>query len=253
MKGLLEGKVALVTGGGSGIGQGAALRFSAEGARVAVADMNLAGAKETVARIVERGGEAAAFECDVAEEVAVAALIEGVVARFGGLHCAHNNAGLGHGQVPLHEIDKAAWDRTFAVNVTGTWLCLKYEIKHMLASDGGAIVCTSSISSLCGLELIAGYAASKAAINSMVRTAANAYGKQGIRVNAILPGPIGTSMITQAIKVNPALEKHLMEAVPMERIGAVEEVAEAVVWLCSERTAYITGTLLPIDGGQSTR
>jgi NAD(P)-dependent dehydrogenase (short-subunit alcohol dehydrogenase family) len=252
MTGLVAGKVALVTGAGNGIGRASALKFAAEGAvAVAVADMDGEAAEKTVAMITERGGRGAAYALDIADEAAVERLIDEVVSKFGGLHCALNNAGSGHPQVRIGEIERDAWERTFAVNATGTWLCMKYEIKHMLGAGGGAIVATSSATSVLGFPLTGGYGASKSAINAMVRTAANEYARDGIRVNAVLPGPIATDMTVRAIARTPGLEQHLIEAVPMGRIGTPDEVAEAAVWLCSDRSSFITGAMLAIDGGQT--
>jgi NAD(P)-dependent dehydrogenase (short-subunit alcohol dehydrogenase family) len=253
MPGLVEGKVALVTGAGSGIGRSAALAFAREGAAVAVSDIDPDAGAATAELVEKAGGTAAAFPCDVSDEAAVARLVDDVVARFGGLHCAHNNAGLGHGQARLADIERAGWDRTLAVNLTGTWLCMKFEIRHMAASGGGAIVATSSATSVLGYALSGGYAATKAGINALVRTAANEYAAEGVRVNAVLPGPIRTDMVARAIRANPGLEAHLKDTVPMGRVGAPEDVAEAVVWLCSDRAPYTTGAMLAIDGGQVLR
>ncbi|ONH22897.1 SDR family oxidoreductase [Pseudofrankia asymbiotica] len=250
MTGLVEGKAALVTGAANGIGRASALAFAREGARVAVADVDADGGEETVRLIAKQGGEAFFVPCDVADEDAVAAAVALTVQRYGALDCAHNNAGLGQRQVPLAEISRASWDRTLAVNLTGTWLCLKHEIQHMQAHGGGAIVATSSATSLLGVPLTAAYAATKAAINQLVRSAAMEYAKVGIRVNAVLPGPIGTEMVTRAMAENPALEDHLMQTVPLARVGTPEEVADAVVFLCSPRSGFTTGSLLTIDGGQ---
>jgi NAD(P)-dependent dehydrogenase (short-subunit alcohol dehydrogenase family) len=248
-----SGKVALVTGGGAGIGRASALKFAAEGAAVAVADLNPDSASATAAMITDLGGTAAAFACDVSDEASVAQVIDDVVGLYGALDYAHNNAGLGHAQARLSDIEREGWDRVFAVNVTGTWLCMKYEIRHMLSAGGGAIVATSSASAALGFPLIAGYAASKAAINALVRTAANEYAADRIRVNSVMPGPIRTDMTDRAMRQNPALEQHLSEAVPMGRIGEADEVAEAVVWLCSDRSSFTTGATLTVDGGQLLR
>ena len=253
MAGLVEGKVALVTGAGGGIGRSVALAFAREGAAVGVSDINPDTSAATVELVEKAGGAAAAFPCDVSDEAAVVRLVDDVVARFGGLHCAHNNAGLGLGQAKLTDIERAAWDRALAVNLTGTWLCLKFEIRHMAANGGGAIVATSSATSVLGYALSGGYAATKAGINALVRTAANEYAAEGVRVNAVLPGPIRTDMVARAIRADPGLEAHLNDTVPMGRIGAPEDVAEAVVWLCSDRAPYITGAMLAIDGGQVLR
>jgi len=249
-QGLMEGKVALVTGAANGIGRASALAFAREGARVAVADIDEVGGEATVAQIEARGAEAHFFPCDVSEDDQVRALVEGTVDRFGGLHCAHNNAGGGGGQARLIDTTRENWDRTVGLNLTGSWLCLQYELRHMEQHGGGSIVFTSSATSLLGFPLTGAYAATKAGMNQLVRTAAVEYAPAGIRVNAILPGPIMTAMTRRAIERNPSLEQHLQEAVPLGRIGQPEEVAEAAVWLCSDRASFVTGVALPIDGGQ---
>ena len=253
VSGLVDGKVALVTGAGGGIGRATALAFAREGAAVAVSDIDSETSAATAELVEKAGGTAASFPCDVSDEAAVSRLVDDVVARFGGLHCAHNNAGLGIGQARLAEIERARWDRALAVNLTGTWLCMKFEIRHMTAHGGGAIVATSSATSVLGYAMSSGYAATKAGINALVRTAANEYAAQGIRVNAVLPGPIRTDMVARAVQANPGLEAHLNDTVPMGRIGDPEDVAEAVVWLCSDRAPYTTGAMLTIDGGQVLR
>jgi len=252
MAGMVEGKIAFVTGAGNGIGQASAWKFAEEGAAgVAVADMDGEAAERTAAMIAELGVKAKAYTMNIADEDAAERVIGDVVSTFGGLHCAHNNAGSGHPQVRMAEIETEEFKQTFAVNVVGGWLCMKHEINHMIRAGGGSIVATSSATSVLGFALTGGYGASKSAVNGMVRSAANEYAKDGIRINAVLPGPIGTEMTRRALSRNPGLEEHLINAVPMRRIGTPEEVAEAVVWLCSDRSSYITGAMLAIDGGQT--
>jgi NAD(P)-dependent dehydrogenase (short-subunit alcohol dehydrogenase family) len=249
--GIVEGKVALVTGAAGGIGRASALAFAREGARVAVADINEAGGAETVELIRENGGEARFFRCDISAEDDVRALIEGTVEAFGGLDCAHNNAGGGGGQAALAETTRENWDRTVGLNLTGTWLCLAHEIRYIAEHGGGAIVATSSASSVLGFPLTSAYAATKAGINQLVRSAAVEYAAAGIRINALLPGPIMTAMTRRAMAKNPDLEDHLKRVVPIGRIGRPADVAEATVWLCSDRASFITGVSLPVDGGQT--
>ncbi|SNQ45256.1 2,5-dichloro-2,5-cyclohexadiene-1,4-diol dehydrogenase [Frankia canadensis] len=252
MSGLVAGKVALVTGAASGIGRASAMAFAREGAMVTVADVDADGGAETVRLVEAAGGEAIFVRCDIADEDDVRSAVAVTVERFGRLDCAHNNAGLGHGQAKLAEIDRNRWDRTVAVNLTGTWLCLKYEIQHMLErGEGGAIVVTSSATSLLAFPLTAGYAATKAGINQLVRSAAKEYGRDGIRVNAVLPGPISTEMVARSFVENPSLQKHLEEDVPLGRLGTPEEVADTVVFLCSGNAGFISGSMLTIDGGQT--
>ncbi|MET0448490.1 MAG: glucose 1-dehydrogenase [Aeromicrobium sp.] len=250
MTGLVEGKVALVTGAANGIGRASARAFAREGAKVVVSDVDEDGGRETVALIQADGGEATFVACDISDAEQVAALVATTVSTYGALHCAHNNAGLGHGQARVADIERAGWDRTLAVNLTGSWLCLQEELRHMEANGGGSIVATSSSTSLLGFPMTAGYAATKAAINQLVRSSANEYARSGVRVNAVLPGPIETNMVAGALVENPELKAILDASVPLGRIGQPEEVAEAVVWLCSDRASYVTGTSLPVDGGQ---
>ncbi|OLO25852.1 short chain dehydrogenase [Streptomyces sp. MNU77] len=253
MPGLVAGKVALVTGAAAGIGRSSARVFAAEGARVVVSDTNAAGGRETVDMIREAGGEAVFIPCDISDEEQVAALVAGTVETYGGMHCAHNNAGLGHGQARVADIDRTGWDRTLAVNLTGGWLCMRHQLRHMASHGGGTVVVTSSATSLLGFPLTAGYAATKAGLNQLVRSAAAEYAESGVRVNAVLPGPIATDMVTRSIGDNPALKEQLDRSVPLGRIGRPEEVAEAAVWLCSDRSSFITGVALPVDGGQVLR
>lgn len=250
MSGLVEGKVALVTGAAAGIGRGSALAFAREGARVAVADVDEAGGKETVELITAAGGEAIFLSCDVSQEDQVAALVAGTVEAFGGLDCAHDNAGLGGGQAKLADIPRDRWDVVHGVNLTGTFLCLQHQIRYMREHGGGSIVVTSSATSLLGFPLTSAYAATKAALNQLVRSAAVEYAPDGIRVNAVLPGPIRTNMVASAIEANPGLEQHLADSVPAGRIGEPDDVAQAAVWLCSDRSGFVTGVTLPVDGGQ---
>jgi NAD(P)-dependent dehydrogenase (short-subunit alcohol dehydrogenase family) len=251
--GLAEGKVALVTGAAAGIGQASALAFAAEGAQVVVSDIDAAGGAETVRLIRAAGGEAEFIACDIADSAQVAALVAGTLDRYGRLDCAHNNAGIGGGQRWLADTPREQWDRVLAVNLTGSWLCLAEELRHMAAAGGGAIVATSSASSVLGITRTSSYAATKAGINQLVRAAASEYAASGVRVNALLPGPIRTELVARATAADPALEAHLKESVPLGRLGEPREVADAAVWLCSDRASYITGACLVVDGGQVLR
>jgi NAD(P)-dependent dehydrogenase (short-subunit alcohol dehydrogenase family) len=253
MAGLVDGKVALVTGAAAGIGRASALAFAAEGAQVVVSDVNAEGGAETVGLIRAAGHEAEFIACDIADAKQVAALIAGTVERYGRLDCAHNNAGIGGGQRWLADTPRENWDRVLAVNLTGSWLCLAEEIRHMAAAGGGAIVATSSASSVLGIARTGTYAATKAAINQLVRSAASEYAEVGVRVNAVLPGPIRTELVARAMAEDPDLEGHLLASVPMARVGEPREVADAVVWLCSDRASFITGACLSVDGGQVLR
>jgi NAD(P)-dependent dehydrogenase (short-subunit alcohol dehydrogenase family) len=252
--GLLDGKVVLVTGAAAGIGRASAIRFAQEGARgVVVADVDDTGGAETVSMVADCGAEALFVHCDVADEELVAAMVESAAGRFGRIDGAYNNAGLGHGQADLASIDRKGWNRTLDVNLTGTWLCLKYELLHMAAAGGGAIVNQSSATGYLGFPLVAGYGATKAAIMQLTMTAAVEYATRGVRVNALAPGPIRTDMVARAIEANPNLAAHLEAAVPMGRIGEPDEVAQAAAWLLSDRSSYITGVTIPVDGAQTCK
>src|SRR5215472_3231237 len=214
MAGLVDGKVALVTGAAAGIGRASALAFAAEGAMVVVSDVNADGGAETARLIRAAGGDAQFIACDIADAGQVAALVAGTVEHYGRLDCAHNNAGIGGGQQWLAATSREQWDRVLAVNLTGSWLCLAAEIRQMTTAGGGAIVATSSASSVLGITRTGTYAATKAAINRLVRSAASEYAEAGVRVNAVLPGPIRTELVARAMAEDPGLEKHLMASVP---------------------------------------
>lgn len=246
---MFEGKVTLVTGAGSGIGRATARAFAREGARVAVADIDKAGAEETVALVEEAGGEAAAFSVDVTDEASVEALVAAVVERFGGLDCAHNNAGIAGPIARTADLDTADFRRLLEVNVVGVFLCLKHEIPVMEGRGAGAIVNTSSGAGLRGVPYLPGYATTKHAVLGLTKSAAHEYAAQGIRVNAVCPGPISTPMLDTITADNEALRKMFSSNVPMGREGTPEEVAELVVWLCSPAASYMNGAAVSVDGG----
>ena len=231
------------------------MAFARLGARVAVCDINPAGGQDTVRQIESAGGEARVFEADVTDEQQVDDLVGGCVAAFGRLDYAHNNAGIGAGIAPIHEADRQSFVDVLAVNVIGVWLCLKYEARVMLRQGGGAIVNTASLAGLIGFPNHVAYSTSKHAVIGITRTAALEYAQAGIRVNAVCPSFIQTPMVDRLVDAGgPAMSlERLAHMQPMGRIGTVAEVAEAVVWLCGEGAAFITGIALPIDGGTTAR
>ena len=247
---LFEGKVALVTGGGSGIGRATALAFAREGARVMVSDISAQGAAQTVDRIRDTGGEAAFMKADVADAGEVDALIAATVARYGRLDAAHNNAGIeGPVALPLEYPDDE-FDRVLAVNLKGVWLCLKAELRHMLDAGGGAIVNTASAAGLIGSPTIAAYNASKHGVVGLTKSFALAYARRNVRINAVCPGLIQTPMLQRAFgSGDTETAMALARREPVGRLGTPEEVAEAVVWLCSDAASFVTGHAMPVDGG----
>src|SRR5438093_11533139 len=250
MAGRLDGKIALVTGGSSGIGRASALAFAREGAKVVVADVTAEGGQETVRLIKEAGGEARFLKVDVARAAEVETLITQTVAAYGRLDCAYNNAGIEGAFVSTTEYPEADWDRVLAINLKGVWLCMKYEITQMLQQGGGAIVNTASIMGLVGSWSRSGaYNASKHGVVGLTKTAALEYATSGIRVNAVCPGYIHTPLIEEALTSNPALEAQIVARHPVGRMGKPEEIAEAVVWLCSDAASFVTGHTMTVDGG----
>ena len=250
------GKVALVTGAGSGIGRASALAFARGGARVVVSDVDAAGGAETV-RQIEANGECEArfVKADVSDEQQVEALIAECIEAFGRLDHAHNNAGIGAPPAALHESDRRTFEHVLSVNLLGVWLCLKHEARVMLERGGGAIVNTASLAGLIGFPMNVAYSASKHAVIGITRTAALEYAQSGIRVNAVCPAFVRTPMVDGLVAgggPRMSLER-LAHMQPMGRLGTPEEVAEAVIWLGSDAAAFITGIALPIDGGTTAR
>jgi NAD(P)-dependent dehydrogenase (short-subunit alcohol dehydrogenase family) len=245
---LLDNKVALVTGGSSGIGRAAAQIMAREGARVVVADIAQDGGEETAALIRRQGGEAGFVRADVADAAEVEALIQRTVTLYGRLDCALNNAGISGDAAATANCTLENWERVMRVNLFGVWYCMKYEIPQMLKSGGGAIVNTSSISGLHGVRHQAAYSASKHGVIGLTKTAALEYGKAGIRVNALCPGWTISGM-TQKKEVHD-VDPAFLSNYAVGRAGTPEEVAEAAVWLCSDRASFVNGHALIVDGGR---
>ena len=247
--------MALITGAGSGIGQLTALAFAREGARVIVSDVDAEGGEETVERIRQAGGQAVFLRADVSREADVTNLVAQAVAEFGRLDCACNNAGIEGrpGSVTLTSEDD--WDRVVAIDLKGVWLCLKHEILQMVQQGGGSIVNMASVAGLAGGAVLRnpGYSAAKHGVVGLTQQAAVVYAKSGVRVNAVCPSAIRTPAVDRLIAQNPALETSLNDWAPMGRMGRPEEVAEAVVWLCSDASSFVTGQALAVDGGYMAR
>jgi NAD(P)-dependent dehydrogenase (short-subunit alcohol dehydrogenase family) len=248
MKGLLENKVALVSGAGSGIGRASALSFAREGAKVIVSDIAVEGGEETVEMIRMGGSEAIFIKADVSNAADVEALIGKAVETYGRIDCALNNAGIAGDVASTADCTEENWHHVIDVNLHGVWYCMKYEIPHMLKNGGGVIVNTSSISGLHGVRNQAAYSASKHAVIGLTKSAALEYANQGLRINALCPGWTRTGMAVeeQAHDRDPLfLAKYVCH-----RPGKPEEQAEAVVWLCSDRASFVNGHVMIVDGGR---
>ena len=247
----LKGKSIIVTGGASGIGEAASLLAARAGARVTVADLNQSLGDAVVKRIKADGGEAQFVRTDIADESQVKAMVAAAVSSYGRLDGAFNNAGVPNAGLPLAELSFDAFQRNIGVNLCGTFLCMKYEIAAMLKTGGGAIVNTSSNAGILAISNAADYVAGKHGVVGLTKSGALDYATQNIRVNAVLPGVIRTTMMEVAFAANPDLVKWATDIQPNKRIGKPDEVAEAALWLLSDAASLITGISMPVDGGYS--
>ena len=251
MPGSLEGKTALVTGGGSGIGRAASLAYAKDGAGVVVADVNVEGGEETVQLIKETGGEAILVHADVSKPEDTQAMVAQAVETFGSLDCAFNNAGIGGGKERHLTADylEDDWDRVMSINLKGVWLCMKAEIPQMMKQGKGAIVNTASIAGLVGLSGTVAYVAAKHGVTGLTKAAAMEYAKSGIRVNAVCPGYIQTPLVQGIFDEIDGYRERVASRHPMDRLGEPEEIAQAVLWLSSDSASFVTGHNMAVDGG----
>jgi len=249
MAGILDGKVALITGAASGIGRATASIFAREGARLLLADLQEEGGNETLATVHGAGAEAIFLKVDVAQWDDVERMVAKAVETFGRLDCAFNNAGIDGKGGMTHQCTEANWNRVISINLTGVWLCMKAEITQMLKQGGGAIVNTSSDAGLAGAKGLPAYVAAKHGVAGLTKAAALEYGKHNIRVNAVCPGPIRTPMLGRLLRRRDDIEAKMARAEPLKRLGEPSEIGEAVAWLCSDRASYVHGLPMPVDGG----
>jgi len=250
---LLNNKIGLVTGGGMGIGRAICLAYAREGAKVVVADFNPESGAETVQLIRESGGDALFVQADVSDEAQVKAMVETAVEHYGRLDIACNSAAVSRGSGPIHLFEKTVFDDTLNMCLSNTWLCQKYELSAMLEQGAGSIVNISSNASLRGQVYNTAYAAATAGVNILTQSSAAEYGSKGIRINAVSPGVVRTPGVEKYFAEQPKIAEGLKRAAVMNRLGEPEEIAEAVVFLCSDRASFITGQILSVDGGAAVR
>lgn len=250
-KDFYQGKVAFVTGAGSGIGRAAALAFARKGASVTVADVSDDGGRETARQIEEQGGRALAVECDVTRSGDVKAALDKTIEAFGRLDFAFNNAGVEQKNLAMAEIDEDEWQRIVDTNLRGVFLCMKYEIPLLLKQGGGAIVNTSSGAGLIGIKGGAAYTAAKHGVIGLTKSAALDYAAQNIRVNAVAPGYIATPMMDRFTGGSADGWGKVVSEEPIGRAGKPEEIADAVIRLCSDAASFVVGHALVVDGGQT--
>jgi len=249
----MKDKIALVMGGGAGTGRAIALAFAREGAKVVIADVNEKGGRESLALLETQGGEGLFVRADMGSAADVQALIEQIRETYGVLHLVANNAALGAPNKPVTELTEAEWDRCMGVTLRGVWLCMKYQLPLIEASGGGAIVNVASVSALRGDPFQSAYAAAKGGVISLSKTVATEYAKRGIRVNTVCPGGINSGGMAFYLKKMPEMLERVESIHAMGRLAHPEEIADAVVYLCSERASFITGHDLVVDGGLLVR
>lgn len=245
----LSGRVALVTGGATGIGHAAVLRFAAAGARVAIADINDDAAASAVAQVERDGGEAIALHADVTEPEDCKAMVAATMSKFERLHCVFNNAGMSGAPAGVIDCTLEQWHQTLALNLTAVFLSMKHELPALLESGGGAIVNTSSGAGLIGFAALPAYVASKHGVVGLTKAAALEFVRRGIRVNCVCPGTTRTPMIESFIEGAPEMEKVMSASSPSRRMATPDEIAAAAVWLCSDEASYVNGVALPVDAG----
>ncbi len=251
MSSLFSSKVVIVTGAGSGIGRAAALAFAREGAKVVIVDIDAAGGEKTVSSIKDVGGESFFVKADVSRSMDVKAMVAICVEKYGGLDCAFNNAGIGGTPfVPVADYDEAVWDQVMGVDLKGVFLCMKYEIPEMLKRGKGAIVNTSSTQGLkSGAVVGTAYSASKHGVIGLTKTTAIEYASKGMRVNAVCPGFTETDTAVNVVFHDKKIKDRVIASLPMGRPAKPEEIAAAVLWLCSDAASYVNGHALVVDGG----
>lgn len=249
MSGQFNGKVALVTGGSSGIGRATGLAFAREGAKVVLADIDTAGGEETLRLIKEAGGEAVFVKADVSQATDIKSIVDTAIQTYDRLDIAHNNAGIDGEFASIVANTEENFDHVIGVNLKSVWLGMKYEIPEMRKRGGGAIVNTSSVAGLVAFRTMGPYVASKHGVIGLTKTAALEYSNYSIRVNAVCPGAVRTPMIDAFINNDPQTEANMSALQPIGRMGRAEEVANLIIWLCSDAAAFITGAAIAIDGG----
>ena len=248
-KDVFQNKVALITGASSGIGRATAIAFAKAGANVVVADVNYSGGQETAQQIKKLGQDSLFVHCDVSNPNEVEEMVAKTIVTFGRLDFAFNNAGIEGQQGTTADCSLENWNRVIDINLKGVWLCMKHELEVMLKQGSGSIVNCSSIAGLIGFQGVPAYVASKHGVIGLTKTAALEYAKSSIRINAVCPGIISTPMIDRFTHGEAQIRKQLADGEPVGRVGEPDEVASAVLWLCSPGSSFVTGTAIPIDGG----